>query len=274
MAFSVAGTGVAGLLLAVRRPLAVLAWSAMAFAFTLLTVLGVVLVVAPDSRLMGAYETLSGGQMLSFALRVLGVFLLVNLGAAAVINSAVYRAVLRPDERRFAYLRLGRDELRVAGVLALFSVAGALNLVLLVMLPGFFKLFGLLASIWFWTRISLAGPMAFATGRIQLKAAWARTAGRFWNLLGAYLISWVLAFIVLLVAGLLSQVVALAMGLTVEIAVPDAATQSAGAVGGAAIVNLVIGSLMAGLFYAIMAAPTAVAWRAFTPTVDISETFA
>ena len=39
-------------------------------------------------------------------------------------------------------------------------------------------------------RLSLASPLAFDQGRIDLKAAWRMTRGRFWALFGSFLLAW------------------------------------------------------------------------------------
>jgi hypothetical protein len=145
------------------------------------------------------------------------VLLIIGLVLNAVLYAAMNRAVLRPSESRFGYLRLASDELRQLGLFAIFTVlalaayflmviaaaiviviislaAGegvALGLGLAVLLPAVICAFIFLA-----VRLSLASPLTFDTHRISIVAAWRITRGRFWRLLGAYLIAFALSAIV------------------------------------------------------------------------------
>jgi hypothetical protein len=146
------------------------------------------------------------------------VLFLAGLVLNAVLYAAMNRAVLRPAESRFGYLRLAADELRQLGLFAMFAglgvaayiamlfvamvlvvviglIAGesvALTLSLAVMLPAIICAFVFLA-----VRLSLASPMTFETRRINLVSAWRLTQGRFWPLLGTYLIAFSLSVVVI-----------------------------------------------------------------------------
>ncbi len=137
----------------------------------------------------------------------------------AVLYAAMNRAVLRPEEDRFGYLRLAADELRQLGLFAIFAglaigvylavimvamvlivviglVAGygvAMGLGLAILLPAVACAFVFLA-----VRLSLASPMTFDTHRIDLVGAWRMTQGRFWPLLGTYLIAFALSIVVII----------------------------------------------------------------------------
>jgi hypothetical protein len=136
----------------------------------------------------------------------------------SVLLAAVNRLILRPGDGAGAYLRLGADELRQAAVqvllyLVLFgayfvgvvvvallgaiggAVGGSGLGVLLGLLAGLALLAGLvLLSV----RLSFVSTLAFDTGRIDLRASWDMTKGRFWQLFGTYLIATVLAVVVYL----------------------------------------------------------------------------
>jgi hypothetical protein len=136
----------------------------------------------------------------------------------SVLLAAVNRLILRPRDEAGAYLRLGADELRQAAVqvllyLVLFgayfvgvvfvallgkmggAVGGAGLGVLLGVLAGLALVAGLvLLSV----RLSFVSTLAFDTGRIDLRASWDMTRGRFWQLFGTYLIATVLAVVVYL----------------------------------------------------------------------------
>jgi hypothetical protein len=124
--------------------------------------------------------------------------------------TAIFRAVLRPDEGRRAYYRLGRDELRQ---LLLFVVLGLAVVLVAAVIVGI--LFGISAlrgggwsapgtvpwgifavialplvlAVWLAIiRLSLVGPATFDQGRIDLRFAWRLTKGLFWKLVGCFLI--------------------------------------------------------------------------------------
>jgi hypothetical protein len=144
------------------------------------------------------------------------VMLFVALVLLAVFAAAMNRAVLRPSESRFGYMRLASDELRQLG----------LFIVLLLLLCGFYFAVLIVASvivgvlialagnaagvaataalipavvcalIFFGVRLSLASPLTFASGRVNVFGSWAMTRGRFWQLFGAYLIAFALGVVV------------------------------------------------------------------------------
>jgi hypothetical protein len=136
--------------------------------------------------------------------------------AIGLFLNAIARAILHPDERRSAYLRLGADEARTGGaylVLMLLAIgvmaaaAGFVGLLYLLtrdlmIIPlaaplAFFAVWG----VWVWgsVRLSLLLPRTFDTGRIDLPAAWRLTRGSFWPLLGlgllVYLLSMLISFL-------------------------------------------------------------------------------
>jgi hypothetical protein len=146
------------------------------------------------------------------------VLLVAGLVLYAIIYSAMNRAVLRPTESRFGYLRLAGDELRQLGLFALLfalalGVSFAVALVTIVIMvlfsmaagqPGAAMAIAILLPLIFCgailaaVRLSLASPLTFATGRIDLAGAWRLTRGRFWPLFGAYLIALALSFVVMI----------------------------------------------------------------------------
>ncbi|HEY5711679.1 MAG TPA: hypothetical protein VIT38_07275 [Allosphingosinicella sp.] len=145
----------------------------------------------------------------------IGIFVLIM-----VLFTAAQRAVLRPAERGFFYLRVGGDELRMIAlgffvmvciyigsfvaslVLILFGAIlafalGSPGAVVAVFLLCFLALMG--AITYFEVRVSLAFPLTFLRGTFVFADAWRLTKGRFWTLFGAY-------FVIMLVYMLLASI--------------------------------------------------------------------
>lgn len=141
-----------------------------------------------------------------------GIIFLSEIGVFAlvmVLFTATQRAVLRPAERGFFFLRLGGDELRLIGlglVLAVCLYVIMLVAMLLMMIPvliigvasgsraaiaslilvEFALLTG--AMIYAEVRLSLAFPLTFLKRSFVVGEAWRLTKGRFWTLFGAYFV--------------------------------------------------------------------------------------
>jgi hypothetical protein len=154
----------------------------------------------------------------------------------SVLMAAVNRLILRPREGAAAYLRLGVDELRQAAVqvllyLVLFGAyfVGVVVVALLGVIGGAIAgaglgvLLGVLAGlalaaalVLLSVRLSFVSTLAFDTGRIDLRASWDMTKGRFWQLFGTYLLATVLAIVVylllLVMVYAVTSIAAIAMG--------------------------------------------------------------
>lgn len=161
----------------------------------------------------GGYAQRGGGFYLAILLFYLGWFLL-----AAVLMNAVFRTILRPEERRFFSLRLGMDEWRMFGLILLVVICsiviGVLVQLLLMLLAlvvrmaagdndlvagigGIILLLAYLGGlIWVLVRISVMYPLTFYRRAITLDEAWSLTRGRFWPLFAAYLVIMVLLIVV------------------------------------------------------------------------------
>ena len=155
-----------------------------------------------------------------------------SLAIYSVLLAGVNRLVLRPQDSAGAYLRLGADEVRQAAVLILVNlillaayfgavvvsvIIGAIGAglggnalgVALGVLTGL-AMAGLMLVLA--VRLSFAGALTFDTGRINIKGSWALTKGRFWPLLGAYLVALVLALVVYLLLLVIIAVIGAAFG--------------------------------------------------------------
>jgi hypothetical protein len=209
-----------GLQLITQRPLAVLAWG---FAYVLIAVIPQFLMIGallPDlmnfSREVVTSATAgqsprSNPELLAMQAqlaRFQPLQLLVSLVGSSIVNSAIYRAVLEPENKAFAYLRLGAQELWVGLVTIVFYVLVVIAL-FAALIPfgiatavtsgaaGASWATGLIvfllacataaAVIWVALRLSLGVPMSFAQKSFRLFESWDLTRQQGWRLLGVIL---------------------------------------------------------------------------------------
>jgi hypothetical protein len=131
-----------------------------------------------------------------------GLSLLASLVLYAMLYGAIFRAVLRPTENRWGYLRLGRDELRLGVLLVIFYlgfvallamaifVAVLLTAAAAIASPGLGVAIGVVLTIalvcgliWLAARLSMVLPMSFDERRFRIAEAWALTRGHTKSLL-------------------------------------------------------------------------------------------
>lgn len=223
--FSAADAAFTGFRVVWERPWAVLIWAVAQFAASL----AINLFIAVSAGQAFAQMAQFGLQPPADQQKVMTLFreiaptyvvvLIAVLVLAAVFFAAMNRAVMRPAESRFGYLRLAADELRqlglfvillllafgfylavlivaafVVGVLGALLGAGAqvgAGVMLAILLPVLACVF-----IFLGVRLSLASPLTFASGRINVFGSWAMTRRRFWPLFGTYLIAFALSLVV------------------------------------------------------------------------------
>ena len=190
------------------RPAAVAIWGLVYLAGSLAVGFAAGLATTGSLTLYGAdpymtQNTMASGGLVALVLIYAGMLLL-----GAVLMNAVFRAVLRPAEPSSVFMRLGRDELRTAGLIVLVAIVGFVAMVIAQLLLMFFATAitfaagggvaaGLLnlalvigfvcAVVWVEVRLSLLFSLSFALRRISVDAAWELTRGRFWTLFLAYL---------------------------------------------------------------------------------------
>lgn len=223
--FSATNAAFEGFRLAGRHPLLMLFW-AVAYTLAIVVLVAMMfLIVAPP----GVWPALLAGnpdgiEADAFSpLRFAVVFPLAFAGillTTAMVNTAVYRAILRPRERGLGYLAIGGDEGRqilLTLLIMLVSILGGLGLLALsvtavALTPEPFRvLVGVGAGItafalliWLSTRLSLAAVQTFIERRVTLFGSWRLTRGRFWPLLGMWLLAIALTLVASLVATALS----------------------------------------------------------------------
>ena len=295
MAFSASEAAMEGFRIARREPATIAIWCVL----QLILGVAVTVVTFPYMRPLMALEALSASGTTSLTpaaamaalepmLGLTAVMIPIELVLVSVLGAAVYRAVLRPEDKGLGRLRLGGDELRLGILwieLGLFVwAAGILALIVLVILAS-----GLVAATkgspanvlalvmmaylivaagmaWLAVRLSLAAPMTFATRQVRLFSAWRLTKDCFWPLFGCYL----LTFIFMIMIGFAQ----LFMGYLAALAISGGSiVQAASSYSHAdysslqayltpvRVVALLINALLGGVYWSVALAPAAVAYK-------------
>lgn len=219
--FSATNAALEGFRLAGRHPFLMLFWAvAYTVAIAILLAAMLLFLMPPESwqgLLAGNAEALESPDFNPIMLAVaLPVAVAAILLLSAMTNTATYRAILQPKARGLGYLAIGGDEGRqilLSLLIMLVSILCMIGLVVLARMglaltPQPYRvLAGVLAGIsaailliWVSTRLSLAAVQTFVERRVTLFGSWKLTRGRFWPLLGMWLLAFVLAIIVSLVA--------------------------------------------------------------------------
>jgi hypothetical protein len=296
--FSIQDAAFTGFRVVRQHPKALAAWAA--YALVLSVVFSVIFVATmgrdvaslapipgegprPPAEVFAALGRLAPGYLL---------FMMVGVVSNSILGAAMIRAVLRPGEDRFGFLRLGGDELRQLGLglltfllflgvyiacvivaalaEAVVAIAGQTTVlagaVLVLLVIGILALMIFLA-----VRLSLAPAITFESGRINLFGSWALSRGRFWRLFATYL----LAFALIVVVGLLSQLLILAIGALAggnPLAPASAAdfASPASYFTPARLVQTILGAGVSALIWPVAFTPPTAIYRRLTP----SATFA
>lgn len=244
MSFSATDAALEGFRLARRNPMAILLWivvcavssigqmfaaGGMMQSMVSMTEMMEGMQASPPTTLEGWTPFLNAyGEMMSGAAWMLPVSLVIT----SVLTAAVARAVLRPQEKAFGYLRLGMDEVRVfivtlvisilaavfcsvvfvgalvAGVIAIRAMGGWGGLVLAATTLG-----AIAFIVWLLVRWSLAVPITVAEKRFAIFDSFAVTKGRFWPLLGMGLIALVMAILVMILCSFVSMPLGMMLGM-------------------------------------------------------------
>lgn len=222
--FSVTDAALAGFRMVREHPRTIAIWGVLLMVLSALSTILLIAVGGPELQAFSEMDPASMADLAEMA-KVMApmapIMLLssvLNLVVSAVVVTGVMRMILRPGDSATAYLRLGADELRQGVALFLYYVlilgiyfgavfVGAVvigvisaasggqgvlvGLAVLIVVP---VIFGITAYAM--VRFSFAGVLTFAQGRITVMGSLPLTKGRFWPLMGTYLLAFVLFMIV------------------------------------------------------------------------------
>jgi hypothetical protein len=209
-AYSATDAALEGFRLTRERPRVLLVWALFLLAAN---ALGIAVMMLAPKEAQEALATISGqetpdGQQLMSALGAVAPLLLLGLVIQRTMDAAVYRLMLRPQEKAFFFLRLGADELRLAALRLIFVMMAILFLAVvqfgIVILGITVSAFGEPARIFVtsvteaasWiaflviaVRLSLASVLTFDRKKISIFESWALTRGHAMRLLGAQVLA-------------------------------------------------------------------------------------
>ncbi len=292
------------------HPGAVLAW-AVAYMLCYLVLGGIALMAfGPQIAAMSSYSgstpmppDVAFGFFRSMGVAFL-ILLPVGLFIGAMLVNAAYRPILRPDDRGFFYLKLGGDEGRLVLLfLAYFGLGILAEIVLVIvvvilallfhtavqslqgaqiLIPLLLGLAVFCLGVWLAVRLSLAAPMTFARRKLSVFGSWEVTRGRFWSLFGCYILAWIFGILI----GLFGWIVSVCAGAVISgdwgsLSSHMFNPRMAMAGGGlsmvshmftlAAIVQIVLSSLIGAVSRVVMYAPMAAAYRDLGAPSDTAD---
>jgi hypothetical protein len=270
------------------RPSAILAWAAVQLVFVVLARLALIWIVGDKAAAFFSLSLFSNPAAMTALAPVItqytAAYLALLVILCGILYPAVERAVLRPGEGGWGWLRLGLDEARQAAVFACWVLvllaaylAGMVAVQILALLVGLalgtagafvVSAIGFLADlaviVWIGVRLSLAPPASFDRRRVVLFDTWGLTRGRVWPLLGAYALSWALSFLVTVLVSFIGGAIAsfLPGAPAPGAAQPVVGTTFASVLEPQSIVELLFSALAGGLVTPLVLAPPVYACRA------------
>jgi hypothetical protein len=299
--FSATEAAFEGFRLTREHPRAVLAWMFAYFIFTLGLDLITITWAGPDLASLRALSQAASPDtnalLRTFAKLAPYVLftVVVRVVFFAVLNCAIYRAVLRPYERGLAYFQLGADEFRMMGLyivlfvlwlFAIFAVAfvGGVAAGTLGVSGGAAGAFiGFLVgagafclAISVGVRLSLAAPMTFDQHRITVFRSWSFTRGSFWPLVGAYFMLLCLLVVILMLVSIIVFAVVTATGGSVDaLARLEANSGSVGAfLTIPTLLSEALGAALVISYFILVLSPAAIAYQGLARPGTNTQVFA
>jgi len=222
--FSILECALTGFRVVREHPIALLAWTAVAFVLinaidaTTARYVAPVLAALPTTPAEMNVDPAKLVTTLKAGFVAYLMLLAIGMVSTAVVGASMLRAVFRPEEGRRGFVRLGGDELRQLGlailsyavvlvaflasalvsILALAPVAAADRQAAVALAPIFMAMMvGVCAYVS--VRLSLAPARTFTTGKISLAASWRLTRGRVAPITAVYIVAFVLGLAVNLI---------------------------------------------------------------------------
>jgi len=218
------------------------------------------------------------------------------LAGQSIFFAAVCRAVLTPNDRRFAYLRFGRPELQL--ILVQLAIIGIIILtVVAALILGTFivlgitlaaggqggdvrglatfgvALVGMILFGWAALRLSLAMPMTVTEGRFRLLESWSLTRGHGWKLFGLAVALVALLLLIEVAVVIVAVILAVVGGVAGSLAGIGAHLQALAAqppeawaaqLAPWAVLGLILYGMLAAVLQTLMAAPFIDVYRQLT----------
>ena len=289
--FSIQDAAFTGFRIVREHPKALAVWTLYAIVLSLVISVIVVVAMGPDfGRLMDvkARQQESTAETLALFGRLApGYALAIVVGVASnsILGAAMIRAVLRPDDDRLGFLRLGADELRQLGLgvltvlvfltayLGFAIVAGIVVTIVGAVVKAAATLVSLAlvlavgsGMVFLGVRLSLAPALTFDRRRIDLFGSWTLTRGRFWPLFGTYLLTVALIVVVYLLCLLVIYAVGAVLGFNGPAsAAPDMHSVTSYFTPWL-LVQTVLGSGASALVWPVLLTPPTAIYRALAPS--------
>lgn len=286
----------AGIRIITKNPAAVLLWSLLATVVSLVTTVVMVAMAGPALTALQTYEPAQDGDpaqlMTHFAelAPVWAIALVVAILSASIIQCAVFRSQLRPQEGGIGFMKLGGDEVRqfivfilyilafivfyilfaivagiligiAAGVMAVNAIAGGI-------LIGVAIVTEFVAFLYITSRWSLVLVQSYDERKINIFGSLKLTKGNGWALFGGYFLLGIVMMIAMIVIyGIMFGVT---MGVTLgngdlasvfqQMTQPNMSSVSA-LFTPVFIIQTLVGGLLSGAFYAMIHGATVSAYQ-------------
>lgn len=313
MAISIGSAVGSGFSLIGRRPVSVISWGFFLYiAILILFIIGILIVGISVLSKFGTLTdpasdpTARAQAALGVLLSLWPALLIVAIGGLfinAMVQAAVFRSILTPDDRGFFSLRFGGQEfslvllnlLYIPIVLVVYLVTAVIfgGLIYLtsrmgdsagwgVLLVVLFGIFYALAFMWFALKFSMAGPMTFAEGRVRFLGSWSLTKGEGWSLFG---LAWIMVLVIMgvsigysIISGIVGMIfgggsMALALSQMGASQDPSALIAQWPALLLGQIPGLIMSAAFQGLILAISAGPWADVYRQLRGSPDAAGAF-
>ncbi|WP_297801378.1 hypothetical protein [uncultured Brevundimonas sp.] len=285
MTFSPTDAAFEGFRLTRREPQMIVSLGLLYFVFTALFL---VATYGPMREVMTMVTAMEGGAqpdeaemmaMMSAYGKIMGITFVPNLIVGSIMQAAILRAYFRPEDKRYGYIRLGKDEARLTIVNLLitlivaavsmvgFGVVGVLfgfgmNGFPIVAVIGALLVFPLVAAlIWLAVKLSLSVPISFTEGKIGIADSFRVTKGRFWPLLGMMILTGVLVIVVSILLSIITTPLTLLTGGGIAALAND--TNLSGMLMTALFVWAVTSAVAYAVQSLLLYTPVAAAWKAF-----------